>query len=412
MTDFDPHTEPPETVLVPDETPRRRVALTVVTSSELQSFRDCPHKWSLSHVRGLRPVVAPRALAFGSAVHAGLAAAIAEPVHAVAAEAGVAAVAQAQARWFKERLDAGDASADALDALAVEASDAAALASWMVQHYVETFAEDWRWLVPLAIERPFSLRCQNVKGLRVGHLGYAGVWDLVALDRRHGDLIVADHKTTSGNVDSIDRRVELDPQIAGYVWALRRSLWDASADLGETRLALPDDRLTNAEAKRIEERKVATGRVIYNVLRKKAPSTPKVNKDGKVSVAAIDTFAAIYESALNEQEGRGIPRTAEQSALLEKLASKGDPFLSRREFHRGDDEIERWRREVFVEASRIRAAEADENQRTRNPGHCTMPWSMACSYRRPCLNPDDVDGFRVIDTKHEEVEQAKEAEEP
>ncbi len=422
-----------ETVLVRDEpTMKQKRALTVVTSSELQTFRDCPHKHGLSYVEGLRPKVAPRALSFGTATHAGLAAAIAEQHPQDAVVSGIAAAEEKLGKWLATLLDAG-LSADRLDELAAEGEAAVKLSSWMVEHYVETFVEDWKYLVPLGIEQAFQLRAQNAKGIRVGHLAYAGVWDLVAYDRRFGDIVVMDHKTTSGNVSDIDRRVELDPQIAGYVWAVRRALWDADAQLGETALALPMDDLldvdlrdtrwqartfidgtgkmrglTSAEAQRILDRKVATGRVIYNVLRKKRPSEPHVNKDGSVSAAKIDTLAPVYERALVEQSARGKPITLEQGALLETLRLKGDSFISRREFHRSDEEIERWRRELFVDAQRVRMAEADPDQRTRNPGHCCQPWSMPCAYRRPCLDPTMRDGFDVMTTRHVEIEEAKE----
>lgn len=400
-----------ETRVVREEAkPRTKVSLTVVTNSEIQAFRDCPQKWGLAYEQGLRPRHTPRALSFGTAVHAGLAAAIRSPIDD-AMKHGIAAARSAQTEWFGG-LNAEDLTADQLDELAADAASSVALATWMVEHYIETFAEDWKWLVPLGVERAFTLRAVNSRGLRVGHLAYSGVWDLIAYDRRYEDIVQMDHKTTSGNVDTVDRRVELDPQIAGYVWALRRALWHGDKSIGETRLDLGSSSLTAGEVRRIEAREVNTGRVIYNVLRKKRPGMPKVNKDGRVSVAAIDTTGELYAQALREQEQRGFAVSEEQDALLVKLQGRGDAFLSRREFFRTDAEIERWRRELFVDASRVRQAQADPDHRTRNPGHCTMPWSMPCSYRNICLHPDDAEfraGF-VVMPRHTEVEQAREEE--
>lgn len=402
----------------------RKRRLTVVTSSELQTWRDCGYKWGLAYHDGLRPAVQHHAHAFGSAIHEGLRAAYEEHDPLRAADAGVAAMRHARNEWYA-KLVTDSTSADELTDLAADAEEKEATSVWMLRHYVETFSDDWRWLVPLAIEAPFHLRMQNVMGARVGHLAYAGVWDLVAFDRRHGDIAVFDHKTTISSVDTVDRRVELDPQLAGYVWAVRRALWAADTSLGETKIDItkvpkviaadPASKvvryLTEAEAAHIRSGQCATGRVVYNVLRKKRPSEPHVNKDGKVSVAKIDTLPELYERALVLQETeRKMPRSPEQGMLLSVLKSKGDTYLSRREFFRSNDEIERWRRELFVDAQRLRSAEEDPNERTRNPGHCTMPWSMPCAYRRPCLDPQMTDGF-VVRPRHAEVEDAAHREE-
>ena len=387
--------------------------LTVVTNSELQTFRDCPQKWHFAYVENLRPKVAPRALSFGSAIHGGLAAGLA--LHAArlaqqagtsaeeCAEAGVAECKRLQNAWFAKVVEHGTHGDEELEQLATEAEQTVDTSTWMVRHYFQTFASDLQHLVPLGIERSFELVLLDRTGRRLSHLRMAGVHDLVAYDRSAQDLVIFDHKTTSGEVQSIDRRVELDPQMAGYLWALREAIRRKAFD---AKLLAALDPVTY---RRVLDGQVPTGRIVYNVLRKRRPRLPEVTQKGLVSAAAIDTLPEFYEAALGEQEARGHARTEKQAELLARLEAKGDSYLSRREFFRSDEEIARWRREVFLDASRIRHARRDPGLVTRNAGHCTMPWSMPCVYRQVCLDPSAPElreSFRVATQAHEEVAEA------
>lgn len=399
---------------------RRVAALTVVTNSELQAFRDCQQKWQFAYVEGLRPKVAPRALGFGTAVHGGLRAGYAllgdalskttTPAIEDVAAAGAAECKRLQGAWFADVMQHGEMRNDEeLETLANEAEQTIDTATWMVRHYFETFASDLQNLVPLGIEMPFELTLLDRAGHRLGHLRMAGVLDLVAYDRSAQDLVIFDHKTTAGEVQSIDRRVELDPQMAGYLWALREAIRRKAFD---TKLLNLLDPVTY---RAVLDGKVPTGRVVYNVLRKKRPRFPEVTQKGLVSAAAIDTLPEFYRQALDEQlHTRQQPWTEKQQEILARLEAKGDSFLSRREFYRSDEEVGRWRREVFLDASRIRLARADSGLVTRNAGHCTMPWSMPCVYRQVCLDPGAPElreQFRVAKVRHEEVAEAREAEE-
>lgn len=391
---------------------RRKPSLTVVTNSERQAFLDCPQKWHFAYVENLRPKVAPRALGFGSAVHAGLAAGYSAMAEARLTgterdpvEAAEQATAQKQQSWYADLYEHSNLNEDALEQLANDAEQTVATARWMVRHYFRRHAVDQKHLMVMGIEMPYELTLVDRSGRRLPHLRAAGVLDLVAYDETAGDIVLADHKTTSGEVGSIDRRVELDPQMAGYLWALR--------ELVRRKLFAPKllAQLPQAVLRRFIDGKLPTGRVVYNVLRKKQPRVPPTLKNGRVSAAAIDTLAEVYDAALVEQEQRGFERTPEQRELLSKLEDKGDTFLSRREFFRSDEEVARWRREVFLDASRMREARRDTGLVTRNAGHCTMPWSMPCVYRNVCLDPEAAEhraAFRVADERHEEVAEARE----
>ena len=387
-------TEPPEPK--PRQAAVRRL---VLSNSEMQTFRDCPEKWGFVYVDLLRPKVEGRALAVGHVVHAGLAAGIRTyPKADLAIPAAVNAV-DGELAQYLARLADSKTEADEYERLAMEAEELSGLVRFMVTHYFETHAEnDARYLVPVLVERAFEVNVPNSLGRRTPtNLG--GVLDALYYDTENGDLLLDEHKTCSTHPGSVEKRIEFDPQISGYLFAIQ-----AMAQAGQ--IQVPG--LTPEQVA-----KLRVGRTRYNVLRKKVPSVPKVNKDETVSVAAIDTLARFYEAALQAQELRGKPRTEAQGTLLERLTGKGDPFLGRYEFFRNEEEIEAWRRETIVQGGRIRAALRDRSTLYRNPGHCAMPWSLSCAMRDVCLNPTDPmvrSTYRVAKDAHEEIAMAKEAE--
>jgi hypothetical protein len=403
--------------------------LTTFTNSEQQCARDCMVKHGFAYAEGLRPKVTPRALSFGTAFHAGPAALYRTIGTVPQDEAlelgmarGLAAIDDSFGAWL-EKVEPLT-SPEQLQELGDYAADAVLDARWMFKHYCHTFRADITRLVPLAVERSFSVPMRNVLGRVVPHFRYAGVWDLVAYDPEHGDIVIFDHKTTKGDVGSIDRRVEIDTQMAGYLYALQEeinafNLWD-----------IKDERRIPEIKRAFDGMRI--GRIAYNVVRKKRPTAPQINKDGTVSIAAIDTLPEIYEDALeqqrepewltkayanreskggelkfNEQATRYTELQVKQAGVLQRLRDRGDTFIGRREFFRTPDEIERWRREAMTQANVIRMAEAKPELRYRNPGHCTGPASLPCSYRSLCIDdaPELRAAFDVV-PRHVEVELA------
>lgn len=381
--------------------PRRaKPQLTVITNSEVQAFRDCPQKWAFAYVERLRPKTVAPPLSFGSAIHAGLAAGYlaisaarmrgADASLSEVVEAAEGATTRYRAAWEPSSEQAEEEGERALQT-----------ALWMIRHYWQAHERDLRTLVPLAVEVPFEIPLIDSMGRRIAHLRIAGVIDLLAYDTEAGDIVVFDHKTTSGEVSTIDRRVEMDPQMAGYLWAVREYI--RQGRVRELVSVPPSLRDLGA---RIERGEVPTGRIAYNVLRKRSPRTPEITQKGMVSVASIDTLPSIYARALEQQEERGYQRTEAQEDLLARLELKGDTFLSRREFYRSDAELDRWRREAFLDGSRMREARLDGSLVTRNPGNCTSAWSMPCAYRSVCLDPSAPElreAFRVAGEAHEEI---------
>jgi hypothetical protein len=384
---------------------RRPTALTVVTTSEVQAFRDCPNKHHFRYRERLRPKVEGKALAIGHIFHAGMSAGLLAgwkdidgltPDQRVAnqIQAATANVAQQVFDWVAKVVE-HDSNANYV-ALQEFAEDAGSMISFMLSNYFEQAKRDLATLILLEVERPFAVPVRDSVG-RKTRLEFQGVRDAVFYDPTYNAIELHEHKSVAHLPEDIAKRAEMDPQTSGYMYALIE-------DRAAGRLKFLDGKPVPADA--------MLGRVAYNAVRKKRPSVPKVNKDGKVSVAAIDTLPAIYEEALRVQvDARKIPVTQDQEEKLAELQARGNTYYGRVEYQKTREEIERWRSDTLVDASRIRAANADPARRTRNPGNCNMAWSLPCEYRSVCLDdsPEIRAMFRVDEHAHPEVREAEAA---
>lgn len=383
---------------------RRSPQLTVVTDSELQTFRSCAQLHHFKYRERLRPLVDAKALAVGSIFHTGMRGGLragwsegwkSRPNSARLkdqVDAATKGIDELVVDWASSIVQHGGADVD-FEKLNTEVDQTAAMVKWMLEHYFERTKGDLNALVLVEVETPFQVDIHNKRGRVAPHLKYAGVRDVVFYDPDYNQIVLGEHKTTGGTPQDIEKRVEMDTQTAGYLYALKQA---------------------RAQLKTVDGQSLDgayLGRVMYNVLKKALPRSPNVNKDGTVSVAACTTTHELYELALREQqEKRSIGRTQKQVEYLEKLKAQGDPFFARVEYHRTPAEMERWRSDTFVDAARIRAAEKDPAQRTRNTGHCNMPWSLPCAYRQLCLDPSSTEirkQFRVAADAHAEVREAE-----
>jgi hypothetical protein len=416
--------------------------LHVVTNSEVTCFRQCKAKHGFAYFDLLRPLLTPHALAWGDLYHHGAdvgwtaAWSVAEMSTdaRLAAALGAAPIAIAERaaehiRTIEATTFPGDVDKNAL---CEETEQAAKGASWSVGHYFQQARGDLS-MVPLMIEGQYQTQIPTAAG-RPGKLASAGKIDLALWDRELGRIVVQDHKGTANDVHSIEKRLELDTQLVGYVCAVKAQLDRIGAgNFTQLVTELP----TTAAARLVIARQwpevhgATVGSIGYNVVRRKMPSTPSLNllkksqcrtpeqfellraqdadgePRGEVSVAQIDTLHPYYQAALEAQiMERSLPATDKQLALLERLKAKGDTYFAQIEYFKNAEAIDRWRRELWVEAKLMRAAERDPSLRTRNPMACTLPSSPPCSYSLVCLNPGDpaaLRSYRVAKSKHEEL---------
>lgn len=410
--------------------------------SEIDTFNACPMRHHLKYRERLVPEVVPSSLRIGRAYHKGVEAGMVagtapgvavRPGHEVAdrvAAATAAAIHRAdedcdtQLRAIEAAGMTGRLTPDAVDAALITAVEERADLRWMLQHYFEVCADDFDALVPLAIERKYLVPVPRIDG-RGGALHQKGVIDLAFFDRHLGDIVVHDHKTIGdGNLRDVERRAELDPQMAGYVQAIRQL--QKGGDLVPIAPGI-----VSAE----DIRNAKTGRVVYSVIRRARPQAPHVNEDGTVSTRKCDTDPETYRAALveagdppklrelreqvveaerqdaaagsrrpltdklvaklDEAEKKWAAKHEEQEGFLQRLAEAGDRFFARTEVIRTDEEIERWRSDFFVASGRIREADRSPSARTRNASACSLPWSPRCEYRGPCIDPENRAGFTV-----------------
>lgn len=389
----------------------------VLTNSELNTWRSCPHRWGLEYEEGLRPKVEAQPLRWGNMFHEGAAAG-----WELSKMGSSESPAQDATRAARERLEDYVASyleelpdSDNADEIREETEADAECVWWALGHYFESVPHDLKKVV-LAVEQPFSMRLPNSKGTARGSwITYSGKIDLVLWDPVMQRVEIQDHKGTGAAIDSFERKLELDTQMTGYLVAVRHllktgKLWHR---------CLPELAWWNR-----------TGLIQNNVIRRKVPGTPKLTKltkkqctrnvhgplfdlqestgqpQGFVSVAQCDTLGSTYLAALKEQaEVRELAPTQKQSDMADHLQSRGDTFFGQYSFMRDDDEVERWRREVWVHGRHIRAAKKEPLERTRNPGACSLATSPRCPYAAVCQSNDSATrmDFRQAKQRHEEL---------
>jgi hypothetical protein len=410
--------------------------LQLLSSSQLQTGRNCPARWGYKYVDGLEARVDSVAKIRGKGLHRGLA-------------AGYEAWRDSQT----QKLSAGDALLFILDGALTEVAKAhkEVLAeldgrkevpeeirdevltrlikthdvdSWAVKHLFETIVpRDYERKVPLLIEHSFDVPVFDARG-RARHLRWRGALDLVMYDRRSRIIELHESKTVGTNAGSEEhlRRIEGDPQTTSYVYALRY--------LQKTEPVLFGSYAT-----------APIGTVVVDVLRRKKPAEPKVLADGTVSTdQRIDTLPEVYRAALERQEetpeylitalsaigqaerenkvtkakvdrlkkadDRWEGTQVKQQALLEQLSERGDRFIASHEHFVTEDACERWRSEVWIEAERLRRLEVDPRARTRNLGYCTSP-GRGCSFRTLCYSGGDEQVRSTEFTTPEEREQMR-----
>ncbi len=407
-----------------------------ISNSELCTFRTCRKKHSFEYLALLRPKLPARVLTWGNTIHAGLEAgylgafgpALEHPEGrlGMATAAGCSGVRAYHAAYLV-KLD--EATRDGMpDEVAQERFEDAAkmltVALWAVPHFFEATQRDLETLVPLGFEVPFRVPVPDKRGHPTG-LKLKGKIDGIWWDPENHQVIVDDHKTVDELVGTTEKRIALDPQMSGYMHAVRHLM--RTGKMGP----LDGSLLPDGAAELI-------GRCRYNVIRRSGPKQPGVNKvakndgpvqavgrdpwpeatlalkareeetgeqHGLVSTKTIDTTAAIFAAALAAQMERGLPINEKQQEILDRLQRQGDRYFARFEFWRGSNQLEQWRQELWVEARLMREAERLPVLQTRNPGACTTAASMPCAYRAVCLDdePETRALYRVAAMKHEEV---------
>lgn len=419
----------------------RKRALTVVSDSEVRKWRDCHALWGFVYPEGLQPRRTPAYFIHGRIIHK-------------AAEAGARAWRSVVVKsvreqdpdpwwrdveklqhWVTEKslaalgpaVEEAIAQADQVirsPTLAIEVVDeirqVEELARFVIPRHWEKRRADFRTFVPMLIEHSFEVRVRDAGGRRSSTC-LRGRLDLGLLDLEAGQLAVTDMKTTSGDPWGFERRLPIDPQTTGYVYALREQL-----KAGEL------DELLEAVGWDFSRGRPSVGRCYTDAVGKKPPVHPRTLKDGTITVAVTGTANTPpewYEKALVDagepewlkeavRSGRADKREKaeerwakiqdKQAARLEELRSQRERWIVRHEHYRTPDELERWRAEFLIEAARMREAERRPALRTRNPAHCSGPGSRGCRFWDLCTDPGNEDLRDQLFSTREERAAARE----
>lgn len=263
----------------------------------------------------------------------------------------------------------------------------------------------------LAVEHAFDVPILDDKGTARSAVREYGVIDCVLRNRSNNELIVGEHKFTSGDCSTMDARLDVDPQMPGYVYALEQLLRG-----GAWRDQFP--------AGQMEDRR-SVGRVFLNCTRRTGPGAARVNKIkrsdvcggavcgckaskhtedcsrelrkveaqedeqgvnlGLVSTASHDTTRGIYFDALREQVARGFDITPAQHDRVEQLPQAIDRWACRHQWFYTAKEVDEWRRDELADARLVRRTRLGILPASRNGYACAPQNALPCAYRTVCV---------------------------
>ena len=203
------------------------------TNSETSCFRKCPAAWGFEYVELLRPKRRPRHFMVGDAVHVGLAWWILELWRNRNAERvvldGLIKQAAEKARialtiYHAEQEEVIEGEGYPVDGETLDEWNADRdMVESMIRLHCARYVDEDRETVPILIEQPFSVPVRDSRG-RKSHLYHDGVIDWLFYDPAYDELVLCDHKTSADDPAGMEKRLEFDPQIAGYLYAVREML--------------------------------------------------------------------------------------------------------------------------------------------------------------------------------------------
>lgn len=160
-------------------------------------------------------------------------------------------------------------------------------------YVLEFWKEDVNNWEVVSTEMKFEVPILDPEGEETG-MYLMGYIDALVKDKRSGELYIMEHKTTAYSIEKRTENLVLDDQVSLYCLALHNLGYDVKG-------------------------------VIYDVIRKKIPSVPKLLKNGKLSTAQIDTTPEVYRMIV-QQHGLNVNDYEDK---LQELATQGKPFFKR-----------------------------------------------------------------------------------
>jgi hypothetical protein len=205
-----------------------------ISWSEAKTWQRCPKQWDFKYGQNLVPVKKARPLFLGNWIHAALESYYVDGDWRI----GHATYLEEYEKLFEEEREELEGKKGPLPQLVER----------VIKSYLWYYREDG-WKV-LHVEVDFKVP------LKAG-IGVKGRIDLIVEDPE-GNIWVVDHKTTA-NIPEPNAFHAMDPQLMVYPWAIEKQLG------------------------------IKVTGIVYNYVKSKPPSIPKINKDGSLSKRRIVT---------------------------------------------------------------------------------------------------------------------------
>lgn len=324
----------------------------LITNSRLKAFRACPRLHQLRYNEGIRPLEDAEALAFGSAMHAGL-----------------------EAWWIAHSRDDGPAALDAAQEKIAEAGLdewSAAKAEVLMAGYSARWAAAVAEYEVIAVEREFRAPIVSPTGRRVRGLKMAGKIDVIVRRRSDGLLLLVEHKTSGADLSpgsTYWARLRMDSQVSLY--------FDGGA------AALRGQEIAGC---------------IYDVIEKPAirplKATPVESRKYVQGTGRLYANQRENDETLDEFKAR----------LVKLLIDEPEAYFQRSEVVRLDGELEAARRDVYETALLIRDS-AHKGFAPRNVDNCHA-YGRACEFLSACDGTGSIDDetkFRRVTNVHSEL---------
>jgi len=374
---------------------RRPKLLRVVTNSERSSF-GCQRRWAFGYLDGLTTSMTSAPLKQGTLVHQALGAWYESGMVLTHAEL----IRDTVEPWLERRMEWADRAFEGHDyadqrraELIAEDREIAAQSTAMMAGYIDQWlAPDSDHLEVIAVEpqmarylkhpvtgRPIEDRPRIGGVVRRRRWSFGGGVDVLVRDKRDGQTWAMEHKTTADrDLNQYLRKLHFDPQVRGYAWALADPIPSVSG---------------------VEPVNVAG--VIYNVLRKKAPATPHVLKNGKglSKASSIDTTREVYLKAILDN---GFDPD-DYVEILDKISR--NQFFAREAYTFSSAEIADFEVDATHASLLILNASKPGTYHPRQVAACMGIAAYPCRYRSICLEDGNMAraNFTVKGIRHEEL---------
>lgn len=299
----------------------------IVSYSQVKTWKRCRQKWYYNYVRGLKPKERVRKIDLGNYGHALL----------EAYYRGEDIQEASEAYWMEQTKDMFQEQID-------EYKEVREQAEALVERYIKHYQEKGEEFEVHAVEQHFKTTIPTPAGYK-SKTDLQGILDLVVEDST-GEIWLVDHKFTSIDLVKYEENLVLDEQANYYLWALADMLGNHNAVSG----------------------------IIFNLVRAKLPTVPKVLKSGGLSKAKnIDTDVETYLQAIKDN---GL-NPKDYTDILTHLKELDRPFFKRHRIHRTPEELAHIQEELYEMSRDMRGCRIYRN--------ATKDCSWDCPYRELCI---------------------------